>query len=346
MANTKTYHAVIAKAKAMYGKRITEEQYSDMLRCRSVQEVASYLKSNTSYHDLLDNISDHNIHRGQLEILLKRAAFDNYARLYHYLPENRDSLFYFVLVGEEIREILRMVLLMKADNAKSFIVDLPGYLIQRSDVDLMRVAKAQSFDELVAALRGSGYDKILAQFTPTDASPNIDYVGCEHAFYNHFYKTLFHMIDNNYHGQEHTELSDLFRIQVELLNLEHVFRANFLKTPYEEVVRSLFPYYFKINSERMGQMVRAKDQNALRQLFADTKYRRHFEGREYSFVEGYTKRYFYDTCRKALRFSNYASVVFYAYFNLEEVEISNITTIIEGIRYQLPEKQIRELLIL
>ena len=81
-------HAVTAKARALYGRRITPEQYKDLLRCRNVPEVASYLKSSTSYADALQNISESNIHRGQLENMLRRWNFDSYAKMYYYLNSN------------------------------------------------------------------------------------------------------------------------------------------------------------------------------------------------------------------------------------------------------------------
>ena len=40
-------NAVLAKAHAMYGKRLTKENYTDMLNCRSLGELTNYLKTRT-----------------------------------------------------------------------------------------------------------------------------------------------------------------------------------------------------------------------------------------------------------------------------------------------------------
>ena len=40
-------NAVLAKARAMYGKRLTAQNYTDLLACRSVNEAAAYLKAHT-----------------------------------------------------------------------------------------------------------------------------------------------------------------------------------------------------------------------------------------------------------------------------------------------------------
>ncbi|WP_077534675.1 V-type ATPase subunit [Massiliimalia massiliensis] len=346
MANTNAYNAVLAKARAMYGKHITPEQYQEMLRCRTVQDVAAYLKAQTHYSETLSNIAEHNIHRGQLENMLRRAAFEQYGKLYHYLPLTRNSLFQVVIMEEEIREILRMVLLLKAGNPQTFIIDLPGYLIQRSEVDMMAVAKATKFDELVFALRDSGYAAILRRFAPSDANGRIDYIGCEHAFYEYFFSQTFAMVEQNYKGQEKTDLLDLLRINVELINLEHIFRCKrYLKASQEEIVKSLYPYYYKIHAEQIREMVEAKDAAALSEMLAKTKYQSRFDPGELPNIEDYTKRYYYSLCRRYLHFSTHVSVVFYAYYHLNRVEMDNIFHIIEGIRYQIPENEIRELII-
>ena len=55
-------NAVLSKARAMYGKGIKEKNYSDLLACRSIPDVASYLKRKTSYSDVLSGINENNLH--------------------------------------------------------------------------------------------------------------------------------------------------------------------------------------------------------------------------------------------------------------------------------------------
>ena len=48
MAIAYASNAVLSKARAMYGKRLTEKDYAGLLACTSVPEVLSYLKSHTT----------------------------------------------------------------------------------------------------------------------------------------------------------------------------------------------------------------------------------------------------------------------------------------------------------
>ena len=50
--------AVITKARAKYGKRLTQKDYKALLKCNSVSAVVSYLKSHTKYADVLSKINE------------------------------------------------------------------------------------------------------------------------------------------------------------------------------------------------------------------------------------------------------------------------------------------------
>lgn len=60
-------NVVLAKARTMYGRRLTQNDYNELLKCRNVSEVAGYLKNNTIYSHALAGIVESEIHRGQLE---------------------------------------------------------------------------------------------------------------------------------------------------------------------------------------------------------------------------------------------------------------------------------------
>lgn len=339
--------AIMAKARAMYGKRITTEQYNSMLHCRTVSEAAGFLKTQTHFSSALSEIAENNIHRGQLENLLHRAEFENYSKLYRYLTDSHENLFHYIIMEQEIKEILRMVLLLKADNTRSFILDLPGHLIHRANIDLMAVAKITSFDELIAVLHHTEYGEILKKFRPSEEKPGIDYVRCEHEFYEYFYHQFFSMIKRRYKGSEQDELLDLLKLKIELLNISHIVRCKtYLNTPTADIVKSIYPYYYKLSARQLEKMINVSDRESFNDLMEASPYRKYFAAGDYPYIESYTERIEYEINRKKLHFSIHASVTFFAYYILSQIELINITNIIESIRYQVPEEEIRKLLIL
>ena len=80
MLNSFSSNAILTKVHAIFGKRLTPSDFSQMTRKSDVGEVAAFLKENPSYQKALKNINETEIHRGQLESLIKK---DLYLSLIH-----------------------------------------------------------------------------------------------------------------------------------------------------------------------------------------------------------------------------------------------------------------------
>ena len=72
MAILNSSGAIVAKAKAKYGKRLKYDDYKRLLDCKTVAEVVSYLKTETSYKDVLVKVNENSVHRGQVEAILRQ----------------------------------------------------------------------------------------------------------------------------------------------------------------------------------------------------------------------------------------------------------------------------------
>ena len=53
-----TSFAVLTKARAKFGKRLTNKDYTNLLSCNSVAEIMSYLKSYTHYSEILKDMNE------------------------------------------------------------------------------------------------------------------------------------------------------------------------------------------------------------------------------------------------------------------------------------------------
>ena len=69
-------NVILAKARAMYGRCLTAQDFHNLLACHSVSEIASYLKNRTAYAGVLADINESTIHRGHLESLLRRKLWN------------------------------------------------------------------------------------------------------------------------------------------------------------------------------------------------------------------------------------------------------------------------------
>ena len=59
-----SYYAVSAKVHAMYGRRMTSEDYRQLMGKRTLSEAASFLQNHSGYREPLSGLNTSNIHRG------------------------------------------------------------------------------------------------------------------------------------------------------------------------------------------------------------------------------------------------------------------------------------------
>lgn len=338
--------AMIAKAHAMYGRRLKTENYNELIRLKSVGELAAYLKKTPGYADVLANIYPESIHRGQLELLLRKAVFTKYSKLVRYDTSGKHSFLSFVVSRLEIEQIMSSIMYLNAGEQEGFITDLPGFLISHASFSLLELAKVRSFRELLTVLQHTPYAAVLRPFVPAEGE-KIDYTGCETALNTLYYEQLFKRIDQTAKGKNKEELKNMIRTQVDLLNLSVLFRMkSFFQADADEIRRHLLPFHHHLRKERLDALLNADSGEDVMKFIRSSAYRKMPDSDRYVYIEDYVKQINAYYSKQLMRFSVNAPAVVYGYMELLQLELSNITNIIEGVRYGMTPDNIKKLLIL
>ena len=107
MGNTQASNAILAKARAMYGRRLTARNYQELLNCRDLPDLISYLKTRTSYSEALQAANPATTHRAQLETLLRLNLFEQYASLCRYEMNIGHDFYRYFIIRSEVQAISR-----------------------------------------------------------------------------------------------------------------------------------------------------------------------------------------------------------------------------------------------
>ncbi|MGI5893127.1 MAG: V0D/AC39 family V-type ATPase subunit [Candidatus Merdivicinus sp.] len=344
MLNSCSSNAILTKIRAMLGKRLTQADYAQMARKNDVGEVAALLRENPSYEAALRNVEESSVHRGQLEALLKKDLFYKYSALRRYDFSGGD--FYdFIIVQTEIDEILRKLVLMQSGELVDFVVDLPSYMLGKTSFSLMALAKAKNFEEMLACMPHTPYPSLLQRFAQQDIR-EVNILDCENALYTYYYQYLTDTIRKQFRGAARKELLEAVSLEVESLNIQMIFRMKIYFHLQPEVVRRyLYPYSYRIKKAQLEDLLKAdgfEEMCAVLRMSADEKSRiSPADG-----IEPYTHRLCARLEGRLLRFTTSAPVAMYTFFTLRRIEVENIITVIEGVRYRLPQEEIMQMLIL
>lgn len=142
-------------------------------------------------------------------------------------------------------------------------------------------------------------------------------------------------------------LQEIFGTQIDWLNIMWIYRAqHFFHQKPESVRTILIPVHYKVRKEEISQLLETEFSEEFEEILRNTVY---FRGKgetveiqdEISFHQVMEKMY-----RRICRREPFSMAPVLYYFYLKELEIAHLTTALEGIRYQLPPKDIRKMILM
>lgn len=329
----------------MYGKRLTAENYRELLGCRTVGEVAAVLKNRTSYGKALAGINENEVHRGILEMELKKDLFEGYASLARYEISVGERFSRYLVARSEIEQILHSILLLDAGKPEEYLFSIPSYLAHHTRINLSALGRIKSYDDLLEALAHTPYRSLLEPFRP-EKGEAVNYAGIENALYSHLYSSAYEIIRKHTKGETARQLLDIFDSYVDLTNYVKILRLKFhYHTDPEDIRSSLLPFG-TLKKRALEGMLEARDAGEAEEIMRRTPNGRRALDTEHSYADEILHRVNFRVCRHYIRFSTHPSVVLVSYLFLMQAEITDIITIVEGIRYRLSPVEIEKLLVI
>lgn len=350
MADNFSTNATVAKARAIYGKRLTPEDYKELLHRNSVSDVAEYLKRNTHYRNALSAVDTNTVHRGFLEELLRRDIFDMYISLCKFQHLDRVDFYRYMMVQKEIELIITCILHLNAGMSEEFISAVPPYFIDYSSFDMIALAKARSFAEILEVISDTPYFDIIKDSEP-DENGMYNCSKIEVKLRSFYLEWLDKAIDKDFRGKTAKSLHSLVKNQIDLINIINSYRLkSFFNVTAEEIEEDMLPAYGRLSKQKQFALFEAKDADDYIRRLQKTYYGKQIEGinrsLEKPMLENSTHALRAKYAKLALRSSQSAAISVYTILYLFEIELENIINIIEGIRYNVPTEYIQKLLII
>lgn len=338
--------AIAAKVRAMYGHRLTAADYEELMKKRSVGDTAVYLRDNTHYREVLGQVDPSTIHRGQLENLLRSLWYIQYQRLITF-NFSRKKLYLYLYGLEEIRQLLALLRYLSSKGqgqaAGQYDFHYDQRLVGHTSYNLEKLVEIKSYSELLNFFGDHPYGKILHRFPP-DQSGQIDLMGCEQALSTHYYKRVLLHIDQELSGGARKAMREVIYRRIGYENITQTYRLKrFFHSDEAFIRQSLLP--FDTPSQKLiDQMIGTETTAQLHTLLENAGLAP--EGDDYAndFIENTILHLRAGQCKHDLRNSGYPAVVLHAYMTHLEIELDDITNIIESVRYGLPVEEMRKML--
>ncbi len=339
------YSAVSAKLKGMYGRALTMKDYEEMLSRHTVGEICAYLKQNTGYSDVLSDYNENSAHRGELEVRLRYSLFDEFERLCTFMNQRQRKFLRLWDMQWEIdviKQALRYIFNKEVNDGSwldgSFITD--DLIKKRTVLDYDGLRNVKTLSDLAAVCSGTPYERVLS--VSDSLSADLFSIGMK--LDGLYFETL-------WHGRKSLDREDKEAFSmwlgscVDMLNIMWIYRGKkYWHFRNEMIYTYLAPVRYRLSAEDISYLVQSETtEQFVSYVRSDTVYGALFDNEDEGiFVE---ENYGYLAAKKSRYIMSahpLTMAAVFAYINLKELEISNITIIIEGIRYGINSDNIRK----
>lgn len=339
-------NSVIAKSRAVFGRSLTEDDYVRLCDKASVADAAAYLKATQRYGAALAGVNPQTVHRGQLEALLEKSIFDIFESFHRFDHSESRDFFKFIVAQLETEQVLSAIEAVASGATDSYISALPTFLIRFASVDLLELGRAKTFADIDRLVSGAKYAKVLRPLLLEAAGTGkIRIIECERRLYSFYYMNCLASIDKMFMGKRRGELKRALLKSIDMENVVTCCRMRaFGESNADAVKEALLPFKYRLSDETVERLVGQSDIARIESELARIGYRTD-KAAAFETVEQLTERISLDYYRRTLRMSQNSATVYFCLIEILRIELRNIKTVIEGIRYGLGSNDILSVLV-
>lgn len=344
MDSVRRHAAVAAKIRAMEGRFLTDEDYDNLLRMKSVTDCAQYLKENTNYNQVLADAEVHTIHRGELEGLIKSYIIRNLDRIIHYYSgsyRNFIRTFYAKYEIEDLKDLAREV--YNRNEIKNFQDNV--FIGKFSKVDTKKVFDAKSVRDIIIAMGDTALGKYLNPLM--DGRKNESLFRYEMVLDMAYYSILQEEWDNLSSNDQKT-IQYAFGIIGDILNIQWIYRGKkFYDIKPEILLNYTIKPCYRLNFKKLKELCYESTVSDFLDNARRTQYGFLFKKDETIdiYMDRRMYRYIYYKLQSIDKNNHMNIINAIAYILFLEYEVKDIISIIEISRYGVSEDQGRKYLI-
>ncbi|MDR2822462.1 MAG: V-type ATPase subunit, partial [Acholeplasmatales bacterium] len=334
----------IAKAKSIYGLSLKEEDYERLIKVKDISDIVSYLKRTPNYSEIFKDVNEAIVHRGQIELLIKKNFFKTIFKLIKYAYDSDKSFYELNIIKQESEIILNTISNFISSDSVDILNKSPLFLDVHTKIDIIKVQKSTNYKELLESLVGTDYYKILEKYNVKDGN-KVRYLDIEHALLEYYYETTFSLIDKLYKRKLKKELLYIYDSKIEISNIVKIYRLKkFYKESNETIKSILIKIHSRFSEKKLDEIIKIENPNDILKYLSISDYKK-INDDEYVYVEYFSEKINFNIAKKYMYFSKEVPLVYTSFYSLLEIEVQNLINIIEGLRYQMDEKELRSMLI-
>lgn len=324
----------------MKSRLLKSNDYRELTKLRSVEEVAHRLKEFPAYKEIMKDLTDTELHRNFLESKLLLSIAQDFSRINKFVTDINLRMYLNALALRNEIHVLKFILNMAYDkrNIQYSDAELKLLIGNKLKIDIAMLKTAKTVTEVIDALRGTSfYNLLLDTFENTGSLFELE-MKLDLYYYMNLWKLHACLNKTN-----EAEMKRLNGTEIDFVNLDWLYRfKKYYKFDASSVYSYLVPIKHKLNADDFNRITKSNTFSEFTSALLNTYYGNLFEHDNIDIERAYYNQMFklYNSISK--NNNSLAKTVAYIYF--KQREIKNITSLIEGVRYGLEPKDIMQYL--
>lgn len=329
-----SYSGLTTKIRAMQSHLLNVQNFREIVELSSVPQALAYLREKPSYGPLLGSLDGNDIHRGQIERVLKQSIYRDYTKLYRFANSSQRK-FLDLYFGRYEVYFLKVCLTNMIDHRKPSL-DLTGFedfFDKHSKLNLEALEASDTIEEFIGNLKGSVYYQPLANLGNVQNPTLFDY---EMALDLNYFRRLWENRTVIREKQGIKGLTKALGAKMDMLNIQWIYRCKkYYHMTSADIYALLIPVNYQMNSRKIQEMVEADSLETLDGLIRKSYYGRHYQ----EFTEKTLESLYAEIMKHILstesRQHPYSVTTIYSYLYHKEHEVDRIIIALECVRYRI-----------
>ncbi len=339
------YAAVVTKARAMRARRVTDDDFKDLIKSEKLSEIFNYLKDRTYYSEFLKNLNPENLHRAEIEARLSDLKVKEIEKLMHYLSGDDKRFLETFLIRLEIEALRVLIRGLSRQEDLSHFRPLMVYSKKFSKVPFEQLIEVKDWESFKKTLMDTDYYRVLEIYKEIEDRDELVIV--EKNLDRYYYDlTRRRLLELN--QKENKELVIAYRRNIDLLNIISIYRSKkFYSLAQEELIIYSLRGGYEFPEKKLSLLIQAKDIDEMKEVLKESSYYFLLDHTKTIdlYMERRRQRYMYYHYLKLFTEKNRGIAVIIAYIRLLDYEVEDITAVIESKRYRMNPDETEKYLI-
>lgn len=296
------------------------------------------------YKNAVSTIEESELKRFSIEQKIVLSLVYEYERIYKFIGDINVKKFLDAYYLKNQIHLINILLCSVYDhrNINYTLSEIHAMLGKKVNFDAGKLMASKNINEFIENLQGTKFHGVLSKVSEENRTPFELEMQLELYYFIHVWESKNKLDKTNKHI-----MSKIIGTEIDLHNIIWIYR---LKKYYDfedsNIYAHLIPISYHLEKHELSKMVESKSVDELVNHILASKYKDTFSGVLTKVNSEKIEYAFFDTMNKLFRtlqlqYPNSLSIAV-GYIYHKEIEIKNLISIIEGIKYKLEPKEIME----